>query len=72
MAASQPTSILGKLFSSQAETAPLHAAAPAMQAVPLQSLFDRLRGTPRAAAASAVSAEPAESNSWLVNRPRRS
>ncbi|MDR7003778.1 cellulose biosynthesis protein BcsP [Paraburkholderia strydomiana] len=72
MAASQPTSILGKLFSSQAETAPLHAAAPATQAVPLQSLFDRLRGTPRAAAASAVSAEPAESNSWLVNRPRRS
>ncbi|MDR6375929.1 cellulose biosynthesis protein BcsP [Paraburkholderia caledonica] len=72
MAASQPTSILGKLFSSQAETAPLHAAAPATQAVPLQSLFDRLRGTPRAAAASAVSAEPAESRSWLVNRPRRS
>ncbi|MGY6158485.1 cellulose biosynthesis protein BcsP [Paraburkholderia strydomiana] len=72
MAASQPTSILGKLFSSQAETTPLHAAAPATQAVPLQSLFDRLRGRPRAAAASAVSAEPAESNSWLVNRPRRS
>ncbi|MFM0472561.1 cellulose biosynthesis protein BcsP [Paraburkholderia strydomiana] len=72
MAASQPTSILGKLFSSQAETAPLHTAAPATQAVPLQSLFDRLRGTPRAAAASAVSAEPAESRSWLVNRPRRS
>lgn len=72
MAASQPTSILGKLFSSQAETTPLHAAAPATQAVPLQSLFDRLRGTPRAAAASAVSAEPAESKSWLVNRPRRS
>lgn len=72
MAASQPTSILGKLFSSQAETAPLHTAAPATQAVPLQSLFDRLRGTPRAAAASAVSAEPAESKSWLVNRPRRS
>lgn len=72
MAASQPTSILGKLFSSQAETAPLRAAAPATHAVPLQSLFDRLRGTPRAAAASAGSAEPAESNSWLVNRPRRS
>jgi hypothetical protein len=72
MAASQPTSILGKLFSSQAETAPLHTAAAATQAVPLQSLFDRLRGTPRAAAASAGSAEPAESNSWLVNRPRRS
>lgn len=72
MAASQPTSILGKLFSSQAETAPLHAAASAAQAVPLQSLFDRLRGTPRAAAASAVSTEPAESRSWLVNRPRRS
>ena len=72
MAASQPTSILGKLFSSQAKTTPLHAAAPATQAVPLQSLFDRLRGTPRAAAASAVSAEPAESRSWLVNPPRRS
>jgi hypothetical protein len=72
MAASQPTSILGKLFSSQAETAPRRAAAPATQAVPLQSLFDRLRGTTRAAAASAGSAEPAESNSWLVNRPRRS
>ncbi|CAD6536213.1 hypothetical protein LMG28727_03316 [Paraburkholderia kirstenboschensis] len=72
VAAQQPASILGKLFASQAEAAPLRAAAPVTQAVPLQSLFDRLRGTPRAATASAGAAEPAEPNSWLVNGPRRS
>jgi hypothetical protein len=72
MAAQHPASILGKLFASQAEAAPLRAAAPVTQAVPLQSLFDRLRGTPRAATASAGAAEPVEHNSWLVNGPRRS
>jgi hypothetical protein len=72
MAAQQPASILGKLFASQAEATPLRAAAPVTQAVPLQSLFDRLRGTPRAATASADAAEPVEHNSWLVNGPRRS
>jgi hypothetical protein len=76
-----PASILGKLFASEPELASQpQPAAPAGESAPLQSVFDRLRGTPaRTAAASAAapagaaSATPgAVSNSWLVNGPRRS
>ncbi|MBW9102545.1 cellulose biosynthesis protein BcsP [Paraburkholderia phenoliruptrix] len=66
------TSILGKLFSRQDDSAPTRAAAPAAQPVALQSLFDRLRGTPHGTAASARAPEAAAPNSWLVNGPRRS
>ncbi|MFL9910888.1 cellulose biosynthesis protein BcsP [Paraburkholderia sp. RL17-337-BIB-A] len=72
-----PASILGKLFASEPELAsPPQPAAPAGGSAPLQSVFDRLRGTPAqtaAAPAGAASATPAAgSNSWLVNGPRRS
>jgi len=66
------TSILGKLFSRQDDSAPTRAAAPAAQPVALQSLFDRLRGTPHGTAASARAPEAAAPNSWLLNGPRRS
>ncbi|WP_027802759.1 cellulose biosynthesis protein BcsP [Paraburkholderia dilworthii] len=67
--AQQPTSILGKLFAPQVPPAPPRTSAPVTQPVPLQSLFDRLRGT---AAASAGAAGHAAPHSWLVNGPRRS
>jgi hypothetical protein len=76
-----PASILGKLFASEPELASApQPAAPAGESVPLQSVFDRLRGTP-AQTAGAPAAAPATtaraatadvSNSWLVNGPRRS
>ncbi|PRX33107.1 cellulose biosynthesis protein BcsR [Paraburkholderia sp. BL18I3N2] len=68
-APAQPASILGKLFAPE----PAFASAPPQPAkasdtsAPLQSVFDRLRGTPAQAAAPA-----APSNSWLINGPRRS
>ncbi|SOE97881.1 Cellulose biosynthesis protein BcsR [Burkholderia sp. OK233] len=69
-----PASILGKLFAPEPELAP--PVAPTGESAPLQSVFDRLRGTPAqtvAAPARAVSAAtPAAANSWLVNGPRRS
>ncbi len=67
--APQSGSILGKLFNRQPEpTQPRASAsgAAAAERVALQSLFDRLRGTPRGAAGQAAP------NSWLVNGPRRS
>ncbi|MFM0202878.1 cellulose biosynthesis protein BcsP [Paraburkholderia fungorum] len=76
-----PASILGKLFASEPELASApQPAAPVGESVPLQSVFDRLRGTP-AQTAAAPAAAPATtagvataavSNSWLVNGPRRS
>lgn len=70
-----PATILGKLFAPEPELAPPPAARPG-ESAPLQSVFDRLRGTPAqpvAAPARAISAAaPAASNSWLVNGPRRS
>lgn len=79
----QPASILGKLFAAQPQAAPQQSAAPAAttgEAAPLQSVFDRLRGTPAqthaplaAAPASASRATaPGVPPSWLVNGPRRS
>ncbi|CAB3675428.1 cellulose biosynthesis protein BcsP [Paraburkholderia rhynchosiae] len=79
--AKQPASasILGKLFAPQSKAAPPRAAAPATESVPLQSLFDRLRGTPhgttaapRNTASAANNAGHAAHNSWLVSGPRRS
>ncbi|REE24086.1 cellulose biosynthesis protein BcsR [Paraburkholderia sp. BL27I4N3] len=76
-APTQPASILGKLFAPE----PAFASAPPQPAkasdasAPLQSVFDRLRGTPAQAAAPAGAtraAAPATSNSWLINGPRRS
>jgi hypothetical protein len=68
-AATQPPSILGRLFASAApQAAP--AAQPhtvAAQPADLRSVFDRLRGAPRNTAAPA----PAP-HSWLTNGPRRS
>ncbi|MFM0238679.1 cellulose biosynthesis protein BcsP [Paraburkholderia phytofirmans] len=72
-APSQPASILGKLFAPE----PAFASAPPQPAkdsdtsAPLQSVFDRLRGS-RAQAAAPAAATPAPSNSWLINGPRRS
>lgn len=71
-----PASILGKLFAPASEPAPPQPAAPTGESAPLQSVFDRLRGTPAQTAAAPVratsAAAPAASNSWLVNGPRRS
>ncbi|MFM0503875.1 cellulose biosynthesis protein BcsP [Paraburkholderia caffeinilytica] len=72
-----PASILGKLFAPQPEQAQQHAAASPAESAPLQSVFDRLRGTPAQTAAAPARAPraatpAAASNSWLVNGPRRS
>ncbi|MFM0729943.1 cellulose biosynthesis protein BcsP [Paraburkholderia sediminicola] len=71
-----PASILGKLFAPEPEPAPPQPAATPSESAPLQSVFDRLRGTPAQTAAAPASAPraatPAASNSWLVNGPRRS
>ena len=75
-----PASILGKLFAPAFEPTPPQPAAPTGESAPLQSVFDRLRGTPAqtqiqmapAPARAASVAAPAPSNSWLVNGPRRS
>ena len=75
-----PASILGKLFAPAFEPTPPQPAAPTGESAPLQSVFDRLRGTPaqtqiqmaHAPARAASVAAPAPSNSWLVNGPRRS
>ncbi|CAE6797183.1 cellulose biosynthesis protein BcsP [Paraburkholderia haematera] len=72
-----PASILGKLFAPEPALAPPQPAGRPGESAPLQSVFDRLRGTPAqtAAAPPAVApraATPAASNSWLVNGPRRS
>jgi hypothetical protein len=75
-APARPASILGKLFAPEPDAAPPQPAAPHAESAPLQSVFDRLRGTPAQTAAApagaARAAEPAPSNSWLVNGPRRS
>ncbi|CAB3666261.1 hypothetical protein LMG24238_01849 [Paraburkholderia sediminicola] len=71
-----PASILGRLFAPAFEPMPPQPAAPTGESAPLQSVFDRLRGTPTqtapAAARAPSVAAPATSNSWLVNGPRRS
>lgn len=72
-----PASILGKLFATQAAPAPRQpAAGHPGESAPLQSVFDRLRGTPAqtapAPAGTSRAATPGASNSWLVNGPRRS
>ncbi|MFM0596537.1 cellulose biosynthesis protein BcsP [Paraburkholderia dilworthii] len=71
-----PPSILGKLFTPEPAATPPQPAASQAAAVPLHSVFDRLRGTPAQTAAAPLSATgaaaPAPSNSWLVNGPRRS
>ncbi|RKF44285.1 cellulose biosynthesis protein BcsP [Paraburkholderia fungorum] len=71
-----PASILGKLFAAQPAPAPQPPAANPGESAPLQSVFDRLRGTPAQTAAAPAGATravtPATSNSWLVNGPRRS
>ena len=71
-----PASILGKLFAPASEPTPPQPAAPTGESAPLQSVFDRLRGTPAQTAPAPVRAPsvaaPAPSNSWLVNGPRRS
>ncbi|PZR40937.1 cellulose biosynthesis protein BcsP [Paraburkholderia fungorum] len=72
-----PASILGKLFATQAAPAPRQpAAGNPGESAPLQSVFDRLRGTPAqtapAPAGTSRAATPGASNSWLVNGPRRS
>jgi len=81
-AAPKPSaSILGKLFAPEPTLAPPQPAAPASESAPLQSVFDRLRGTPAQTAAAPAGAPragvprvatAAASNSWLVNGPRRS
>ncbi|ANB75392.1 hypothetical protein AYM40_23755 [Paraburkholderia phytofirmans OLGA172] len=71
-----PASILGKLFAPEPTLAPPRPAAPPSESAPLQSVFDRLRGTATQAAAVPAGAPravtPAASNSWLINGPRRS
>ncbi|CAE6920668.1 cellulose biosynthesis protein BcsP [Paraburkholderia domus] len=71
-----PASILGKLFAPQPELAPPQPADRPGESAPLQSVFDRLRGTPAQTAAAPAgvprAATPAASNSWLINGPRRS
>lgn len=71
-----PASILGKLFAAQPAPSPQQPAARPSESAPLQSVFDRLRGTPAQTAAAPAGAAravtPATSNSWLVNGPRRS
>ncbi|WP_168791157.1 cellulose biosynthesis protein BcsP [Paraburkholderia aromaticivorans] len=77
-APTQPASILGKLFAPEPAFAPAppQPAAPSDESAPLQSVFDRLRGSPAqpaaAPAGAARAATPATSNSWLINGPRRS
>jgi hypothetical protein len=77
-APARPASILGKLFTPEPVAAPAspQTAAPAAESAPLQSVFDRLRGTPgqtfAASGDTTRAAVPAPSNSWLVNGPRRS
>jgi hypothetical protein len=70
-AATQPPSILGRLFAAAApQPAPAsHARAGDARPAELNSVFDRLRGAPSSPAAAApVSAH----HSWLNNGPRRS
>jgi hypothetical protein len=76
---SHPPSILGKLFAvapQHASPQPAGPAAPANESVPLQSVFDRLRGASAPPSATPADASRATargvSNSWLVNGPRRS
>ncbi|PRX99293.1 cellulose biosynthesis protein BcsP [Paraburkholderia sp. BL25I1N1] len=76
-APTQPASILGKLFAPEHAfaSAPPQPAKASDASAPLQSVFDRLRGTPAQAAAPAGAtraAAPATPNSWLINGPRRS
>jgi hypothetical protein len=71
--AAQPASILGKLFAAPADAAPSQTAEPATNDAPLQSVFDRLRGTPTPGnPTAAASATAASRHSWLTNGPRRS
>ncbi|MFM0284775.1 cellulose biosynthesis protein BcsP [Paraburkholderia sediminicola] len=71
-----PASILGKLFAPASEPVPPQPAGRSSESAPLQSVFDRLRGTPAQTAAAPTAAPraatPAASNSWLINGPRRS
>ncbi|MCX4177391.1 MULTISPECIES: cellulose biosynthesis protein BcsP [Paraburkholderia] len=71
-----PASILGKLFAPAFEPTLPQPAAPTGESAPLQSVFDRLRGTPAQTAPTPArapsAATPAASNSWLINGPRRS
>ncbi|WP_144148719.1 cellulose biosynthesis protein BcsP [Paraburkholderia sp. BCC1884] len=65
-------SILGKLFAAQAAPAPAPRPAAHGESAPLQSVFDRLRGTSAQTATAPGAAAPATPNSWLTNGPRRS
>jgi hypothetical protein len=75
MQPAQPPSILGKLFA-RTSSAPPQPAAAGRESIPLQSVFDRLRGTPAQNAATPAgtsgSAAQGTFNSWLINGPRRS
>ncbi|MCC8404100.1 hypothetical protein LJ655_19810 [Paraburkholderia sp. MMS20-SJTN17] len=64
-------SILGKMFAAQTASALPQTAAPARASASLQSVFDRLRGTPAKGEAPAGAARGGVA-SWLTNGPRRS
>jgi hypothetical protein len=68
----QPPSILGKMFPAQTPSAPPQAAAPSRQAASLQSVFDRLRGTPAQSADAPAGASRGGFASWLTNGQRHS
>ncbi|EDZ97327.1 conserved hypothetical protein, partial [Burkholderia sp. H160] len=64
--------ILGKMFAAQTSSASPQAAAPAPAAASLNSVFDRLRGTPAQGAQAPAGATRGGFASWLTNGPRRS
>ncbi|MEX3895687.1 cellulose biosynthesis protein BcsP [Paraburkholderia sp. BR10954] len=67
----QPPSILGKMFAAQNPSAPPQAAVPAPQTTSLNSLFDRLRGTPGQGAQPSGGPARGGFPSWLTNGSRR-
>ncbi|MEX3634204.1 cellulose biosynthesis protein BcsP [Paraburkholderia sp. BR14320] len=67
----QPPSILGKMFAAQNPSTRPQAAVPAPQPTSLNSLFDRLRGTPVQGAQPPAGPARGGFPSWLTNGPRR-
>ncbi|MBC8749131.1 hypothetical protein F6X42_21845 [Paraburkholderia sp. WC7.3b] len=69
----QLPSILGKMFAVQTPIAPPQATAtaPAPQTASLNSVFDRLRGTPAQRTQAPAGAVRDGFASWLTNGPRR-
>ncbi|WP_233805869.1 cellulose biosynthesis protein BcsP [Paraburkholderia sp. HP33-1] len=65
-------SILGKMFAAQSPSASPQTAAPAPATASLESVFDRLRGTPAQGAQAPAGAARGGFGSWLTNGPRRS